>query len=83
MVLSILQRKSLVKNFMAFLSDLMVIKFQAAEFSKSDIIAADVQNISTLIFFFHFSVSFIEKKPPIKFYGVLDNFPRTYEVAKF
>ena len=30
-----------------------------------------------------FSVSFAEKRPPIKFYGVFDHFSRTYEVAEF
>ena len=30
-----------------------------------------------------FFVSFIEKKLPIKFYGVFDHFARIYEVAKF
>ena len=46
----------------------------------------NAQNISPLVFFaffVSFFVRFMEKKPPIKFYGVFDHFSRTYEVAKF
>ena len=44
---------------------------------------ANPQNVSPLVFFPFFYVSFMEKKRPIKFYGVFYYFPRTYEVAKF
>ena len=57
-------------------------KLQHFEFSTSDVIPANVQNISHLVSFAFF-VSFIEKSPPIKFYGILDHFSQTYEVAKF
>ena len=59
-----------------------VVKLQSFEFSVSDVIPENVQNISPLVFFAFF-VSFMEKKPPIKFYGVFDHFSRAYEVAKF
>ena len=58
------------------------IKLQSFEFSVSDVIPENVQNISPLVFFAFF-VSFMEKKPPIKFYGVFDHFSRAYQVAKF
>ena len=56
------------------LSDLT--KLQYFEFCVSHVIPANVQ-------IFEFFVSFMEKKPPIKVYGVLDHFSRTSEVAKF
>ena len=56
-----------------------VIKLQS--FELSDVIPANVQNISVLVFFAFF-VSFMEKKPT-KFYGVFNHFSRTYEVKKF
>ena len=59
-----------------------VVKLQSFEFSVSDVIPENVQHISPLVFFAFF-VSFMEKKPPIKFYGVFDHFSRAYEVAKF
>ena len=59
-----------------------LIKLQSFEFSVSDIIPTNVQNISLLVVFSYF-VSFMEKKSRIKFYGVFDHFSRTYEVAKF
>ena len=59
-----------------------VINLQRFEFSVSDVIPANVQNILPLIFFAFF-VIFLEKKPTIKFYGVFDHFLGTYEVAKF
>ena len=31
-------------------------------------------------FSLHYFVGFKKKKPPIKFYGIFDHFPRTYEV---
>ena len=31
----------------------------------------------------HFFVRFVEKNPPLKYYGAFVNFSRTYEVAKF
>ena len=34
-------------------------------------------------FSLHLFVSFMGKKPPIKFYGIFDQFLRTYEVSKF
>ena len=59
-----------------------VIKLQSLEFSISDTIPTNVQNISLLVFFAFF-VSFMEKKPPLKFIGVFVHFLRTYEVPKF
>ena len=58
-----------------------VIKLEIFEFSISDVIPGNVQNISSLVFFAFF-VRIIEKKP-IKFYGVFVQFWWTYEVAKF
>ena len=57
-----------------------VIKLQSFQSSVSDVIPANAQNISLLVFFAFF-VRFMGKKPPMKFYGVLDHFSRTYEVA--
>ena len=59
-----------------------VIKLQSFEFSVSDVVSAIVQNISPLVFFALF-VSFMEKKPPIKFYSVFNHFLRSYQVKKF
>ena len=59
-----------------------IIKLQSFEFSVSDVIPANVENISFLVFFAFF-ISFVEKNPPKKFHGVFYNFSRTYEVAKF
>ena len=70
--------KQLCTEFLAFWSE--VIKLQSAEFSVTNFIPANVQNMSPLVFFAYF-VSFMEKKP-IKFYGVFDHFPWTYQVAK-
>ena len=60
-----------------------VIKLQSSVFNVSDVIPGKVQNISPLVFFAFLVASFMEKKTPIKFYGVFDHFSRTYEVAKF
>ena len=74
-------------NFCSFLVRFYdVIKLQSFEFSVSEVIPTNAQNISPLVFFVFFVsffVRFLEKKPPIKFYGVFDHFSRTYEVAKF
>ena len=59
-----------------------VIKLQSFEFSVNDIIPANVQNISPLLLL-HFFFCLTEEKHPLKFYGVFDNFSRSYEVAKF
>ena len=59
-----------------------VIKLQSFEFSVSDVIPANVQNISPRVFLAFF-VSFVEKNSPVTFHGVFDNFSRTYEFAKF
>ena len=58
------------------------IKLQSFEFSESDVIPVNVQNISPLVFFAFF-VSVVEKNFLIKFHGVFDNFSQTYEFAKF
>ena len=74
-------------NFCSFLVRFYdVIKLQSFEFSVSEVIPTNAQNISPLVFFVFFVsffVRFLEKKPPIKFYGVFEHFSRTYEVAKF
>ena len=49
---------------------LKVTKLESFEFSVNDIIPANVKNILPLVSFAFF-VRFMEKKPPIKFYGVL------------
>ena len=59
-----------------------VINLWTFEFSVSDVILPNVQNISPLVFFTFF-VRFMEKKPPMKFCGVFVYYSRTYEVAKF
>ena len=43
-----------------------VMKLQSLEFGLSDVIPANIQNISSLVFF-----SFMEKKLSTKFYGAL------------
>ena len=59
-----------------------VIQLLGFEFSVSDVLPANVQNMSRPAFFAFF-VSFMEKKPPIKFDGVFDHFSRTYEITRF
>ena len=49
-----------------------VIKLQSSEFSVSDAIHANVQNMLSLVYFAFF-VSFLEKKP-INFYSAFDHF---------
>ena len=51
-----------------------VIKLQNIQFDVSKVMPANLQN-SLLRFSLHLFVSFMEKKPPMKFYGVLDLFP--------
>ena len=46
-----------------------VTKLLSSEFSISDIIPENVENLPALVFFLFF-LSFMEKKPPTKFYGV-------------
>ena len=53
---------------------LKVLKLQSFEFSVSNVIPANVQNISPLISFQFFQ---------IKFFDVFDHFSQTHEVAKF
>ena len=50
---------------------------QSFKFSVTDVAAANVQNMSPLVFFAFF-VSFVEETPPVKFYGVFGHFSRTY-----
>ena len=64
--------KSLVQSFLVRFH--VVIKLQGFEFSVSDVIA---------LVFFAFFFFLMEKKPPVKFYGVFDHFSRIYEVSKF
>ena len=59
-----------------------VLKSRSFEFSGIDVIPANVQSISPLVFFAFF-VSFMEKKRPKKFYDVFDHFSRAFEVTKF
>ena len=56
-----------------------VIKLGIFEFSVSNVISANVQNISTLVFFAFF-VILMEKKLPECF---IDHFSRNYEIAEF
>ena len=46
-----------------------VTKLLSSEFSISDIIPENVENMPALVFFAFF-LSFMEKKPPTKFYDV-------------
>ena len=58
-----------------------VIKLASFAFNVSNVILVNAQNISPLVFFAFF-LSFMEKKSPIRFYGVFDQFLRIYEVSK-
>ena len=58
-----------------------VIKMQSFEFSVSDVIPTNVQNISPLVFFTFF-VSFMEKNPT-KFYGILTFFRALMKLRSF
>ena len=57
-------------------------ELQSLEFSVSDVIPANAQNISPPGFFVFF-VSFMKQKPCIKLYDVFNHFSRFYEIAKF
>ena len=59
-----------------------VIKLQSFEFSVSEVIPANVQNIAPLVFFAFF-VSFMEKRSPLKFHVVFNHFSRISEVVEF
>ena len=64
--LLILCKKKLVQCCGVLISFHEVMKLQSLEFGLSDVIPANIQNISSLVFF-----SFMEKKLSTKFYGVL------------
>ena len=76
--LLILCKKKLVQGCGVLISFHEVMKLQSLEFGLSDVIPANIQNISSLVFF-----SFMEKKLSTKFYGVFDHFSRNYEVITF
>ena len=76
--LLILCKKKLVQCCGVLISFHEVMKLQSLEFGLSDVIPANIQNISSLVFF-----SFMEKKLSTKFYGVFDHFSRNYEVITF
>ena len=78
-----MEKEPVTKFFSVLVRFHVVIKLQSSEFSVSDVIHGNVQNISVLIFFAFFFVIFMEQKPPMKFYVVFDHFSRTYEVTKF
>ena len=60
-----------------------IVKLQSLEFRVSNVIPANVQNISHFFGFFLFFLLVLLKKPPIKLHGAFDHFSRTYEIAKF
>ena len=57
----------------ALISSHEVIRLQGFESSLTDVIPANVQNISALSFFAHFCYNFIEKEPFTQFYGRFDD----------
>ena len=73
-----MQEKTCTKCCGVLISFHEVMKLQSLEFGLSDVIPANIQNISSLVFF-----SFMEKKLSTKFYGVFDHFSRNYEVITF
>ena len=59
-----------------------VMKLQSFEFDTSDVIRANIQNISPQAFF-HIFVNVMENELYTKFYGVFDQFAGTYKVTRF
>ena len=59
-----------------------IMKLQSFEFSVIDVMPTNLENISPLVSV-QFFLTFVEKKPPIKFHDIFDHFSRTYEVGKF
>ena len=57
-------------------------KLESFQSSASDVVSANVQNISALVFFVHFC-QFYEKEIFTQFYGRFDHFLRTYSAANF
>ena len=83
--LLILRRKgerALLKVLWCFHQNSWSYKVTRFEFSVSEVMPANVQNSSSLVFFKLF-FSFMEEKHPLKFYGVFYHLSRTYEVVKF
>ena len=66
----------------ALISSYEVMKLQSFESGVSEVITANVQNISPL-FFLNVFDNFMKKVVFTEFYGRFDHFSRTYEVAKF
>ena len=59
-----------------------VLKLQNFESGGIDVIPANIQNISSLVFFAYF-FKFYGKTAFTQFYGDFDHFSITYEAAKF
>ena len=69
-----MEEKALCKTLWRFGQTLRSDKVTKHQFGVSKVMPANLQS-SLLRFFLHLFVSFMEKKPPMKFYGVLDLFP--------
>ena len=66
----------------ASISSYEVVKLQSFESGVSEVITANVKNISPLLFL-HVFDNFMKKVVFTEFHGRFDHFSRTYEVAKF
>ena len=69
--------KNLAHCFVGFWSE-----FKNVEFSVSDVISVNVQNISLLVFFAVF-LKFFWEEPNIKFFSVFYHFSWIYEIKNF
>ena len=78
----ILWRKSLVQSFAVF--DQLSRSYKVTEFwvRRNDVIPANAQNVSPLVFFAKF-YNFMEKDCSAKFYVTFNQFLRFYEIRKF
>lgn len=71
----ILWKKELCTKFCGVLiSCPEVMKLQSSEFGVSNVMPANVQKNSSVVFFAFFSVNFMENKPSTQFYGRFGHF---------
>ena len=72
-----MEKKAFTKFRGVVISSHEVMKSKSFESGVSDVITANAQNISPLVFFFNILVNFMKKEAFTQFYG------RSYELTKF
>ena len=77
-----MEKEPCTKFYGVLISSHEVMKLESFQSSASDVVSANVQNISALVFFVHFC-QFYENEIFTQFYGRFDHFLRTYSAANF